>query len=78
MPAARPSKRYGAGHVGASGATRTSGLRSGPGDSKVFIEGCRKLKVTPHVAASDRHSAVDARITRHEGLKTSQEGAQAH
>ena len=41
-------------------------------DSKAFIEGCRKLKVTPHVAAKDRHSAVDARITRHEGYKTSQ------
>ena len=41
-------------------------------DSKAFIKGCRKLKVTPHVAAKDRHSAVDARITRHEGYKTSQ------
>ena len=41
-------------------------------DSKAFIKGCRKLKVTPHVAAKDKHSAVDARITRHEGYKTSQ------
>jgi len=41
-------------------------------DSKAFIKGCRTLKVTPHVAAKDKHSAVDARITRHEGYKTSQ------
>ncbi len=40
-------------------------------DSKAFIKGCRKLKVTPHVAAKDKHSAVDARVTRHEGYKTS-------
>jgi hypothetical protein len=40
-------------------------------DSKSFIRGCRKLKVTPHVAAKDKHSAVDGRIKRHEGYKTS-------
>ncbi|TQM98440.1 DDE family transposase [Acidovorax temperans] len=40
-------------------------------DSKAFIKGCRKLKVTPHVAAKDKHSAVDGRIKRHEGYKTS-------
>lgn len=40
-------------------------------DSKAFIKGCRKIKVTPHVAAKDKHSAVDARVTRHEGYKTS-------
>jgi hypothetical protein len=34
-------------------------------DCKAFIEGCRRLKVTPHVAAKDRHSAVDGRVTRH-------------
>jgi len=33
---------------------------------------CRKLKVTPHVAAKDKHSAVDGRIERHEGYQTSQ------
>jgi hypothetical protein len=27
--------------------------------------------VTPHVAAKDKHSAVDGRIKRHEGYKTS-------
>jgi transposase len=30
------------------------------------------LKVAPHVAAKDKHSAVDGRIRRHEGCKTSQ------
>ncbi len=40
-------------------------------DSKAFIQGCRKLNVTPHVAAKDKHSAVDGRIKRHEGYKTS-------
>jgi transposase len=40
-------------------------------DCKVFIEGCRKLKVTPHVAVKDKHSAVDGCIRRHEGYKTS-------
>jgi transposase len=40
-------------------------------DCKAFIEGCRRLKVTPHVAAKDKHSAVDGRIRRQEGYKTS-------
>jgi hypothetical protein len=30
------------------------------------------LKVTPHVAAKDKHSAVDVRIKRHEGYQTLQ------
>jgi transposase len=37
-------------------------------DGKAFIKGCRKLKVTPHVATKDKHS----RVQRHEGYKTSQ------
>lgn len=40
-------------------------------DTKDFIKGCRTLKVTPHVAAKDKHSAIDARTKRHEGYKTS-------
>ncbi|MGB9578067.1 MAG: IS5 family transposase [Halothiobacillaceae bacterium] len=40
-------------------------------DTKDFITGCRRLKVTPHVAAKDKHSAVDGRIKRHEGYRTS-------
>jgi hypothetical protein len=39
-------------------------------DCKAFIEGCRRLKVTPHVAAKDKHSAVDGCIKRHEGYQT--------
>ena len=57
------------------GETRTSGPRSAADkgyDSKAFIKGCRKLKVTPHVAAKDKHSAVEARVTRHDGDETSQ------
>ena len=41
-------------------------------DAKTFIKGCRKLRVTPHVAAKDKHSAVDGRIQRHDGYKASQ------
>ncbi len=40
-------------------------------DTKDFITGCRRLRITPHVAAKDKHSAVDGRIKRHEGYKTS-------
>jgi hypothetical protein len=40
-------------------------------DTQDFIQGCRQLNVTPPVAAKDRHSAVDGRIQRHEGYKTS-------
>ena len=40
-------------------------------DCKASIKGCRKLKVTPHVAAKAQHSAIDGRTKRHEGYKTS-------
>ena len=40
-------------------------------DCKAFVRGCRQLKVTPHVAAKDQHSAIDGRTKRHEGYKTS-------
>jgi transposase len=40
-------------------------------DCKAFIEGCRRLKVTPHVAAKDKHSAVGGCIKRHEAYKIS-------
>ncbi|CAM5552055.1 IS5 family transposase ISDisp1 [Rhodanobacter lindaniclasticus] len=49
----------------------TVGADKGYRDSKAFIKGCRKLKVTPHVAAKDKHSAVNPQVTRHEGYKTS-------
>jgi transposase len=34
-------------------------------DTRGFVAECRKLCVTPHVAAKIRHSAVDGRTTRH-------------
>lgn len=40
-------------------------------DCKVVVEGCRKLGITPHVAAKAQHSAIDGRTQRHEGYKTS-------
>lgn len=40
-------------------------------DCKAFVKGCRKLKVTPHVAAKGKHSAIDGRTQRHEGYRQS-------
>ena len=40
-------------------------------DCKDFVKACRRLKVTPHVAAKAQHSAIDGRTKRHEGYKTS-------
>ena len=40
-------------------------------ECKAFIKACRKLQVTPHVAAKAQHSAIDGRTKRHEGYKTS-------
>ena len=36
-------------------------------DCKEFIEDCRDLNATPHVARNERGSAIDVRTTRHEG-----------
>lgn len=44
-------------------------------DTKEFVDGCRQLGVTPHVAQNEharRRSAIDARTTRHEGYRISQ------
>lgn len=43
-------------------------------DTKDFVEDCRNLGVSPHVAqhTNRRRSAIDARTTRHEGYATSQ------
>lgn len=43
-------------------------------DVREFIEGCRSLKVTPHVAqnTSGRRSGIDRRTTRHPGYAVSQ------
>lgn len=44
-------------------------------DTQDFVEGCRFLKVTPHVAQTSdtrRSSAIDGRTTRHPGYAVSQ------
>lgn len=41
-------------------------------DTKGFVVECRRMCVTPHVAAKVRHSAVDGRTTRHESYSVSQ------
>jgi hypothetical protein len=43
-------------------------------DQAAFIDGCRALNVTAHVAqnTSNRASAIDARATRHAGYRVSQ------
>ena len=40
-------------------------------DTRGFVRGCRKSRVTPHVAQKQR-SAIDRRTTRHEGYRLSQ------
>ena len=40
-------------------------------DTRDFIKGCRKMKVTPHVAQKQR-SAIDRRTTRHGAYRVSQ------
>ena len=37
-----------------------------------FVRKLRQMCVTPHVAAKSKHSAIDARTTRHAGYATSQ------
>jgi transposase len=43
-------------------------------DTRDFVEGCRSLGVTPHVAqnTTNRASRIDARTTRHPGYRQSQ------
>lgn len=44
-------------------------------DTREFVESCRELGVTPHVARNASHrrrSAIDGRTTRHEGYSVSQ------
>ena len=43
-------------------------------DTKDFVRQCRELDVTPHVAqhTTNRRSAIDGRVTRHEGYAVSQ------
>lgn len=41
-------------------------------DVTSFVEGCRNLRITPHVASKDKGSAVDQRTLRHAGYTVSQ------
>ena len=44
-------------------------------DTVDFVEGCRAMNITPHVARNDNHqggSAIDGRTSRHDGYKASQ------
>jgi transposase len=41
-------------------------------DTRGFVAECRRMCVTPHVAAKVRHSAVDGRTTRHANYAVSQ------
>ena len=40
-------------------------------DARGFVDECRQMKVTPHVAQKQR-SAIDGRTTRHDGYRVSQ------
>jgi len=56
------------------GSTRRITLGADKGyDDRGFVAKLRQLCVTPHVAAKDKHSAVDRRTTRHAGYKVSQQ-----
>lgn len=58
---------------GAGQRRRTLGVDKGY-DTADFVEDCRQLKVTPHVAqnTSGRRSAIDGRTTSHGGYQVSQ------
>jgi transposase len=40
-------------------------------DCREFVDDCRQLNATAHVAQKDKNSAIDARTTRHEGYGVS-------
>ena len=42
-------------------------------DTRGFVAECRRLCVTPHVAAKIKHSAIDRRTMRHAAYATSQQ-----
>jgi transposase len=60
-------------HRHSPGSTRRLTLGADKGyDSADFVAGLRQARVTPHVARKLRHSAIDARTTRHAGYALSQ------
>ena len=55
------------------GSTRRLTLGADKGyDTRAFVAECRRMCVTPHVAAKVKHSALDARTTRHATYAASQ------
>ena len=38
---------------------------------RAFVDGCRELGITPHVAVKAKHNAIDGRTTRHGGYSIS-------
>lgn len=59
-------------HRHSPGSTRRLTLGADKGfDAAEFVADLRKACVTPHVAQKTRHSAIDARTTRHEGYALS-------
>jgi transposase len=40
-------------------------------DCRDFVDECRQIQTTPHVAQKQKGTAIDARTTRHEGYKVS-------
>lgn len=55
-----------------SGARRITLAADRGYDTKDFVAACRERNVTPHVAQHPKHSAIDARTTRHAGYVVSQ------
>ncbi|MFN3647673.1 MAG: transposase, partial [Gemmobacter sp.] len=59
-------------HRHSPGSTRRLTLGTDKGfDAAGFVADLRQAGVTPHVAQKSRHSAIDARTTRHEGYALS-------
>jgi hypothetical protein len=59
-------------HRHSPGSTRRLTLGADKGyDSADFVRDLRQACVTPHVAQTSRYSAIDGRITRHEGYALS-------
>ncbi len=41
-------------------------------DVREFVDGCRSLRITPHVAAKKKYSRIDGRTLNHAGYQMSQ------
>jgi hypothetical protein len=57
----------------AAGSARRITLGTDKGyDTRAFVAECRRMCVTPHVAAKIRRTSIDARTTRHAAYAVSQ------